>query len=65
MKTLTLAQYNAIHRDFRGVWTTERTDWPNWAADREKYMGKRTMNGSDGNGRTCLEIEGMSFEIKG
>ena len=28
MIELTLKEYNAIHTDYRGVWSTERTDWP-------------------------------------
>lgn len=61
MQQLTLAEYNAIHRDFRGVWNTERTDWPDWPRVRDQYMGKRTMMAHDG---SCgLLIEGLHFEI--
>lgn len=62
MITITAHDYNKIHPDFRGVWTTERDDIPGWAEKREKYMGKRTMLHND-NGVTCLLIEGMGFQI--
>lgn len=63
MKTITLTEYNALHKDFRGIWNTERWDLPNWAEMRESHMGKRTMLHYD-NG-TCLLIEGINFEIIG
>lgn len=62
LKKIRLSEYNAKHTDFRGVWTTEREDLPDWPAEREKYMGKRTMLGND-NGATVLLVEGLSFEI--
>jgi hypothetical protein len=34
MIELTLKEYNAIHTDYRGVWSTERTDWPDWESVR-------------------------------
>ena len=43
MIELTLKEYNAIHTDYRGVWSTERTDWPDWDKVRNQYMGKRTL----------------------
>lgn len=52
------SEYYAKHTDFRGVWTTERTDWPDWPQVRERYMGKRTLF----DGRS-LQVEGISFEI--
>ncbi len=58
MQTILLSEYNKLHSDFRGVWTTERHDMPDWAEERDKYMGKRTML-SDG----CLLVEGLGFEI--
>lgn len=61
MKTIKLSDYNAIHPDFRGVWTTERTDLPDWNDIREQYIGKRTM--MSGDGRCTLLIEGMNFQI--
>ncbi len=61
MKRITLREYNAIHSDFRGIWTTERTDQPDWEANRLHYMGKRTMMAGDGS--CALLIEGLSFEI--
>lgn len=61
MKKITLSEYNAIPEDYRGIWTVERRDLPNWAEIREKHIGKRTMMVYD-NG-TCLLVEGMGFEI--
>lgn len=63
LPTITLAEYNAIPADYRSVWTTERTDWPDWDKVREQYMGKRTRLAYDANRGTCLEIEGLSFII--
>lgn len=60
MKQITLAAYNAIHRDYRGVWETERTDWADWDQVRDKFMGKRTMSANGG-----LIIEGLHFEVVG
>jgi hypothetical protein len=58
MKTMTEAEWAATHSDFANIWTIERTDWPNWADVREKYMGKRTImdNGA-------LLVEGMGLTI--
>jgi len=61
MRKITLSEYDSIPKDFRGIWTVERWDIPNWNEIREKYMGKRTMMVYD-NG-TCLLVEGLSFEI--
>ena len=61
MKKITLSEYNAIPEDYRGIWTSERRDLPNWAEIRKKHIGKRTMMDYD-NG-TCLLVEGMGFEI--
>lgn len=52
------AEWDAIHSDYKGVWDTERTDWPNWGEVRDKYMGKRTWQRFG-----ALEVEGISFEI--
>ena len=63
MKQITLAEYNALHKDKRSVWDTERTDWKDWQDVRHKYMGKRTMlTWVQGSG-TCLLVEGQDFEI--
>ncbi len=59
MIELTLKEYNAIHTDYRGVWSTERTDWPDWDKVRNQYMGKRTLMRAGG-----LLIEGLHFTIK-
>ena len=56
-----MSEYNAIPEDYRGIWTAERRDLPNWAEIREKHIGKRTMMVYD-NG-TCLLVEGMGFVI--
>lgn len=61
MRKITLSEYNAIPEDYRGIWTVERWDLPDWADLREKHIGKRTMMAYD-NG-TCLLVEGMGFEI--
>ncbi len=61
MKKITLSDYNSIPTDFRGVWTTERWDIPNWAEIRGKHMGKRTLLTYDKG--TCLLVEGMGLEI--
>ena len=61
MRKLTLSEYNSIPKDYRGIWTVERWDLPNWAEIREKHMGKRTMMVYDKG--TCLLVEGLGFEI--
>tara|TARA_E500000331_G_C16717247_1_gene480757 strand:+ start:227 stop:421 length:195 start_codon:yes stop_codon:yes gene_type:complete len=62
MLTFTKAEYMAIHPDNRGIWTTERTDMPNWDAIRVQYMGKRTlMTRKDGG--LALLIEDTHFTI--
>lgn len=61
MRKITLSEYNAIPEDYRGIWTVERWDLPNWAEIREKHIGKHTMMVYD-NG-TCLLVEGIGFEI--
>lgn len=61
MKKITLSEYNSTPEAYRGIWTTERWDIPDWAEMREKYMGKRTMMVYD-NG-TCLLVEGQGLEI--
>lgn len=63
MEQITLAEYKKIHKDYRGVWTTERTDWPNWEEEKSQYLGKRTMLGTADNGASQLLIEGIDFEI--
>lgn len=63
MKVITLSAYNALHPDKRSVWTSERTDQPNWEAERHLYMGKRTMLDYDPKNGTVLLIEGLSLKI--
>ena len=57
MKKIILSEYNAIPENYRGIWTVERWDLPDWAEIREKHIGKRTMMVND-NG-TCLLVEGI------
>lgn len=55
---LTKQAYEAIHPDYRSVWTTERTDWAGWDLLRSQYMGKRTLMRHG-----CLYVEGMGLTI--
>ncbi|CAM3835851.1 hypothetical protein VRRI112168_02350 [Vreelandella rituensis] len=57
--TLTETQYALMPQDYRGEWTTERTDIPNWEERRIQYMGKRTLLTA----HSRLVIEGMGLEI--
>ena len=61
MKKITLSEYNSTPKDYRGIWTVERRDLPDWAEMREKYMGKRTLMVYD-NG-TKLLVKGLGLEI--
>lgn len=58
MQVLTQAEWDAIHPDYKGVWTTERTDLPDWSAVRSQYIGKRTLMRMG-----SLWVEGISFQI--
>ena len=58
MIRMTLSEYLRKPKDYRGEWTTERWDIPNWEEEREKYMGKRTLM-TNIDGATCLVVEGM------
>lgn len=62
MLRITESEYNSKSRDYRGVWTTERTDWSNWEQVKDTLMGKRTLLTNE-NGATVLLIEGTGFEI--
>ena len=62
MIRMTLSEYLRVPKDYRGVWTNERWDIPNWADIREKHLGKRTLM-TNINGGTCLVVEGMGLEI--
>jgi len=54
-----LSDYNKAGRDYRSVWSTERTDMADWEQVRHRYMGKRTLMVY-----CCtLEIEDMGFVI--
>lgn len=60
LPTMTEAEYLAHPADYRGVWTTERTDIENWDQIRDQHIGKRTLMRNGG-----LEVEGISFRIVG
>ena len=62
MIRMTLSEYLRKPKDYRGEWTTERWDLPNWEEERKKYMGKRTLM-TNVEGATCLVVEGLSLEI--
>ena len=61
MKRMTLSEYLAVQEDYRGIWTTERWDIPDWERLRKSHMGKRTLIVYDRG--TCLLVEGLSLEI--
>ena len=61
MRKITLSEYNAIPENYRGIWTIERWDLPDWAEIRKRHIGKRTMMVYDKG--TCLMVEGIGFEI--
>lgn len=56
---MTQSEYLAVPENYRGVWTTERWDIPDWENLRKKYMGKRTLMVYDKG--TCLLVEGLSL----
>jgi hypothetical protein len=58
LEKITKADWDAIHPDLKGIWTAERTDWPDWAEVRYQYIGRRTLIQHNG-----LLVEGISFEI--
>ena len=58
---MTLSEYLAVPEDYRGIWTTERWDIPDWENLRKSHMGKRTLIVYDRG--TCLLVEGLSLEI--
>lgn len=41
---MTLSEYLAVPEDYRGVWTTERWDIPDWET-KEKPHGKTYTDG--------------------
>ena len=55
MRKITLSEYNAIPENYRGIWTVERWDLPDWAEIRKRHIGKRTMMVYDKG--TCLLVE--------
>ena len=58
MEKISKAEWDKIPAGYKGVWTTERTDWRDWDQVRSQYMGKRTVM-RDG----ALLVEGLSFEV--
>ena len=48
MRKITLSEYNAIPEDYRGIWTVERWDLPDWADLREKQPATVKLKGIDG-----------------
>ena len=56
-----LSEYLTVPENYRGVWTTERWDIPDWENLRKNHMGKRTLMVYDKG--TCLLVEGLSLEI--
>ena len=61
MKRMTLSEYLAVPENYRGVWTTERWDIPDWENFGKNHMGQRTLMVYDRG--TCLLVEGLSLEI--
>ncbi len=55
---MTGAEWDAIHPDYKSIWDTERSEWPDWPAVRSRYMGKRTLLREG-----ALYVEGLSFRI--
>ena len=37
MKKIILSEYNAIPENYRGIWTVERWDLPDWAEYEKTY----------------------------
>ena len=58
------SQYDKTSDDFKGIWTAERWDLPNWEEEREKHIGKRTIMPPFALfDTTCLLVEGQGMEI--
>lgn len=56
--------YNNTHKDFKGVWDTERDDWEDWEKVRSQYMGRRTwMPPFSLFNKTCLLVDGLTLDI--
>lgn len=57
--TISWGEYQATHKDFAGIWTTERPD----ITDGRDLLGRRTLLVYDQG--TCLAIEGRGLHIEG
>lgn len=55
---LTESEYLKYPSSSRDVWTTERTDWPQWEQMRHRFMGQRTLMREGG-----LHVEGVTMVI--
>lgn len=62
MRKITLSEYNSIPKDYRGIWTVERWDLPNWAEIQQKNTWESSTMMVYDKG-TCLLVEGLGFEI--
>ena len=45
MRKITLSEYNAIPENYRGIWTVERWDLPDWAELRKKQYRQTYHDG--------------------
>ena len=62
MKLITQENWDKTPSDYKGVWTTERTDWPEWERVKDSFMGKKTLLTASPKG-TALMVEGIHFQI--
>lgn len=58
MITMIKKTYDAYPASSKSIWTTERTDWPNWEQVKHLYMGRRTLMMAG-----ALLVEGLSFAV--
>ena len=61
MHRMLVSEYDNTHSDFRGIWSTEHANEPDWAEVRHLYIGKRTIMAGDG--KCTLLIEGLSLAL--
>jgi hypothetical protein len=62
MKLITQENWDKTPKDYKGIWTIEREDIPNWNKIRTNYVGKKTLLTATANG-TGLMVEGIHFKI--